>query len=287
MDHAQDNLNGPSSALSSEDNDERTCWICLDTGLGEEPNEAWSHPCHCSGALKWVHRSCLQRWIDERQSRGGQSAPVFCRACGDKYDIVYPEAGPLFMILEALDGKTRVISYYFTGALALGTVYWSAVTYGAVTVMQVLGHREGLRTMEQADPLLLLLLLPSIPLCLILGKAIPWESGIRLLWRRFVRPITAELWFARQKPNSWPPREYAIEPASEGYEFPRVLCSALALPTIATVTGQFLYRRVRSDFSRILLGGLTYLLVKGVLSVSYSEMRYMRTCYREVRDCEN
>ena len=54
----------------------------------------------------------------------------------------------------------------------VGSIYWTAVTYGAVTVMQVVGHKEGLDVMERADPLFLLIGLLTIPVMLILGKMI-------------------------------------------------------------------------------------------------------------------
>uniref|UniRef100_A0A2D4HFB5 Uncharacterized protein n=1 Tax=Micrurus lemniscatus lemniscatus TaxID=129467 RepID=A0A2D4HFB5_MICLE len=67
----------------------------------------------------------------------------------------------------------------------VGSIYWTAVTYGAVTVMQVVGHKEGLDVMERADPLFLLIGLPTIPVMLILGKMIRWEDYVLRLWRKY------------------------------------------------------------------------------------------------------
>lgn len=49
---------------------------------------------------------------------------------------------------------------------------------------QVLGHKEGLSVMEQADPLFLLVGLPTIPIFLILGRMVRWEDYILRMWRR-------------------------------------------------------------------------------------------------------
>lgn len=106
--------------------------------------------------------------------------------------------GPFYLLLEAIDGRTRVLSYYLAGGLILGSFYWSAVTYGAITVMQVVGHRHGLRTMEQADPLLLLFGLPTIPVCLLLAKTIPWERALRLLWRHHIRRWAIVRWLSNK-----------------------------------------------------------------------------------------
>jgi E3 ubiquitin-protein ligase MARCH5 len=50
--------------------------------------------------------------------------------------------------------------------------------------MQVVGHKEGLSVMEQADPLVLLVGLPTIPIMLILGKMVRWEDSVLAFLRR-------------------------------------------------------------------------------------------------------
>lgn len=52
-------------------------------------------------------------------------------------------------------------------------------------VSQVVGHKEGLDVMERADPLFLLIGLPTIPVMLILGKMIRWEDYVLRLWRKY------------------------------------------------------------------------------------------------------
>ena len=54
-----------------------------------------------------------------------------------------------------------------------------------VSVSQVVGHKEGLDVMERADPLFLLIGLPTIPVMLILGKMIRWEDYVLRLWRKY------------------------------------------------------------------------------------------------------
>lgn len=48
-----------------------------------------------------------------------------------------------------------------------------------------MGHKEGLDVMERADPLFLLIGLPTIPVMLILGKMIRWEDYVLKLWRKY------------------------------------------------------------------------------------------------------
>lgn len=108
-----------------------------------------------------------------------------------------------------LDLADRLISKagpFAAAGIMVGSIYWTAVTYGAVTVMQVpppsappvcvcvcdsgsapqvVGHKEGLDVMERADPLFLLIGLPTIPVMLILGKMIRWEDYVLRLWRKY------------------------------------------------------------------------------------------------------
>ena len=53
------------------------------------------------------------------------------------------------------------------------------------STLQVVGHKEGLDVMERADPLFLLIGLPTIPVMLILGKMIRWEDYVLRLWRKY------------------------------------------------------------------------------------------------------
>lgn len=54
-----------------------------------------------------------------------------------------------------------------------------------MVLLQVVGHKEGLDVMERADPLFLLIGLPTIPVMLILGKMIRWEDYVLRLWRKY------------------------------------------------------------------------------------------------------
>ena len=60
----------------------------------------------------------------------------------------------------------------------MGSLYWTGVTFGAVTVMQAVGHDEGLILMERSDPLFLLVALPLVPVVLVMGKMVRWEEPV-------------------------------------------------------------------------------------------------------------
>ena len=69
----------------------RSCWVCFAT-VEDDYDAKWVKPCRCRGTTKWVHQTCLQRWVDEKQ-KGNSSAEVYCPQCGTRYIIVFPEFG--------------------------------------------------------------------------------------------------------------------------------------------------------------------------------------------------
>jgi len=46
-------------------------------------------------------------------------------------------AGPLVYVMDVTDRIISKLCPFIAGGIFIGSVYWTAVTYGAVTVMQV------------------------------------------------------------------------------------------------------------------------------------------------------
>ena len=88
------------------------------------------------------------------------------------------------VIMDTIDGVIFRVCPFIAAGVVVGSIYWTAVTYGAVTVMQVVGQKDGLTMMEDADPLVLLVGLPTIPIMLVLGKMLRWEDQALNLLRR-------------------------------------------------------------------------------------------------------
>lgn len=76
--------------------------------------------------------------------------------------------------------RTRRLKIY-----VLCSVMAFAMFANCIHIYQVVGHKEGLDVMERADPLFLLIGLPTIPVMLILGKMIRWEDYVLRLWRKY------------------------------------------------------------------------------------------------------
>ncbi len=147
------------------------------------------------------------------------NSTVLCTSCyhytvsqndSDDKVRVFLCAGPVVYVLDLADRLISKACPFAAAGIMVGSIYWTAVTYGAVTVMQVrrthrwsdftcvirflrirlsvsqvVGHKEGLDVMERADPLFLLIGLPTIPVMLILGKMIRWEDYVLRLWRKY------------------------------------------------------------------------------------------------------
>ncbi|KAK3095668.1 hypothetical protein FSP39_017419 [Pinctada imbricata] len=260
----------------------RTCWVCFATDE-DDVSALWVRPCRCRGTTKWVHQNCLQRWVDEKQ-KGNSTTKVACPQCNTEYIIIFPKLGPIIYVMDLCDRIIYKICPFIAGGVVIGSVYWTAVTYGALTVMQVLGHKEGLNVMESVDPLFLLICLPIIPVMLILGKMCRWEDYLLKLWRKYAAKLSFlnHLFPSMCSPTPRVPAE--TMPLSDPISATRILCGALIMPTIATITGKILIGTVNSNFQRTLLGGVAFSLIKGVLKIYYKQQQYLRQANRVILD---
>ncbi|XP_062122148.1 E3 ubiquitin-protein ligase MARCHF5 isoform X2 [Drosophila sulfurigaster albostrigata] len=276
-------------AVDASVDTERCCWICFAT---DEDNRlaAWVQPCQCRGTTKWVHQSCLYRWIDEKTQKGNALRSVSCPQCQTEYIIVFPQMGRLGGALEAMDNVVKRLSPFLAAGFFVGSLYWTAVTYGAVTFLQIVGHEHGMSIMEAGDPLILLIGLPAIPVGLILGRLIRWEDALlRLIRNRgtvmrkfpFVNFIYPNLNQEEEPPTSSNPATPAL---SDPVSATRIFCGALLLPTISCIVGRILFDSVENTLHRTLLGGLTFITVKGMLKIYLKQKQYARRKKRRIVD---
>lgn len=266
--------------------DDRQCWVCF-ASEEDDPVAAWVHPCLCKGTTKWVHQVCIQRWVDEKQ-KGNNSTGVVCPQCGTDYIIQFPASGPFLRLLDAVDKLVGRLCPAIAGGVCVGSLYWTCVTYGAVTVMQVAGHTDGLILMESADPLLLLVSLPLVPLGLVLAKMVRWQEPVlHFLRAKLPRlPITKYILpaFASSPKSEGSPSAAAIPPSSDPVSVTRTFCGALFFPTIATFLGSTLFEEVRSPLRRAAMGGFCFVGAKGVLKIYHKQNQYIRQCKRLILD---
>ncbi|KAI8035180.1 E3 ubiquitin-protein ligase MARCHF5 [Drosophila gunungcola] len=300
-----DNASGRGGGTNPED--DRMCWICL---TGDEDQQSarrdWVHPCRCRGTNKWVHESCLSRWIDEKQILAPEG-PVTCTQCRTEYIIVMPPLCRFDALLELLDkGYERLCPSILMGMLA-ATVYFSAVTYGAITLLQMAGYENGMRLLQE-DPTLLMILLPAVPTVLLLGRMIRWDDTlIRWLRRRrqHRQAVPAEQLDAAGQPLPGAPLDDGyfdeLEQEQDGLDGQQLgnafasehlgsvsmsFCIALSLPTVSVILGRSLFGGIyeESRLLGILLGGVTFAAAKGLASVYLRQTQYQCRRHRLVVD---
>uniref|UniRef100_A0A670J6B3 E3 ubiquitin-protein ligase MARCH5-like n=1 Tax=Podarcis muralis TaxID=64176 RepID=A0A670J6B3_PODMU len=194
-----------------------------------------------------------------------------------------PRRGPLVYFLQQVDRILSKVSPFAAAGIVVGTLYWSAVTYGAVTVMQVVGHKKGLDVMERADPLFLLMGLPTIPVMLVLGKMIRWEDYVLRVWRKYSSKLQALQ--ALVPGISCPVPHIPLAESryqSDHLSISRTLCGALVFPTIANLVGRVTFRRVNSSLQRTILGGIAFVALKGALKVYFRQQQYLIQANRRI-----
>ncbi|CAI9733030.1 E3 ubiquitin-protein ligase MARCH5-like [Octopus vulgaris] len=268
-------------STSDPEDEGRTCYICYNTDI--QGQNGWLKPCRCSGSTKWVHNTCLQRWIDGQQLED-LSTKVRCPQCNTEFTIVYPSPGRLVYIMDMTDKVIYKMCPFLAGGIFIGSVYWMAVTYGAVTVMQVLGHKEGLNVMERADPLFLLFGLPAIPLTLICGKLVRWEDYVLRLWRKHSSRLPLINYLFKDECYRDTSMVEGRTDQTNPMSATRVMCGALILPTIATSVGKIAFSSVQSNFQRTLLGGVAFIIIKGFLKIYLRQQLYIQQLSRIVKD---
>ncbi|KAL9894242.1 E3 ubiquitin-protein ligase MARCHF5-like isoform 1-T4 [Glossina fuscipes fuscipes] len=277
----------PASQRQESVDGERSCWICFAT---DEDNcmAAWVQPCKCRGSTKWVHQSCLYRWVDEKQ-KGNALRSVSCQQCQTEYIIVFPQMGKVTSILEAFDNLVKRVSPFLAAGVLVGSLYWTAVTYGAVTFLQIVGHKKGLALMENGDPLILLIGLPAIPVALVLGRMIRWEDAVirfirnrRSVAREF--PLMSFIIPYPEEDEEQTAQNPVTPTLSDPVSVTRIFCGALLLPTISSIVGRLLFESIENTLHRTLLGGLTFITVKGILKIYLKQQQYTRRKKRRIVD---
>jgi len=270
------------------EDDERQCWVCF-ASQDDDPVASWVHPCLCKGTTKWVHQVCIQRWVDEKQ-KGNSNAGVSCPQCGADYIIKFPDSPTVMRLLDTIDKLVGRLCPVIAGGVCVGSLYWTCVTYGAITVMQVVGHDQGLSVMERADPLFLLVSLPLVPVGLVLGKMVRWQDPVlRVLRRKLPRfPLTKYFLpaFAATPEAEGSASAASLPPPSDPVSMTRTFCGALFFPTIAVFLGNSLFENEKSPLRRACIGGFCFVGAKGVLKIYHKQHQYIKQSKRQILNYE-
>lgn len=174
-------------------------------------------------------------------------------------------------------------------SVVLGSIYLCCGSYGLISIIQVMGYEDGRRLIEEADPLLLIIGLPVIPVGLILAKLIKWEEFILKMWRRSASSLPPPLSYMIDKPPAKPRANCDQLLLDPGFNEPlgctRMICGALLLPTVASLIGKIFFSKVSgSQWRRSLIGGLTFILIKGALKIYLRKAQFIRYSQRSIKN---
>lgn len=130
----------------------------------------------------------------------------------------------------------------------------------------------------QADPLFLLVGLPTIPILLILGRLVHWEEALlKFLNRTIPRfPVFKYILPSFRLPVvAAPSQGVEIPPLSDPVSATRVVCGAIVFPSMAVLLGKLLFNPAQSSLKRAFLvsffNGAPFSLVE--TSSSYEKLR--------------
>lgn len=76
----------------------------------------------------------------------------------------------------------------------------------------------------------------------------------------------------------------SYSPNSDPVSFTRTICGGLILPTIATLFGKVIFKRVNSNFQRSIIGGIAFIGLKGILKIYYKQQQFLRQAHRQIKN---
>lgn len=268
----------------------RQCWVCFGTEQDDVNTQdvIWVCPCKCKGTMKWVHEECLQRWVDEKQKRTN-SIRVSCSQCRANYVLAFPPANRFVRLIELYDKLLYGSSPFVAVSVVLGSFYLCCASYGFISIIQVMGYDEGRRLIDEADPLLLIIGLPAIPVSLILAKLVKWEDFLLKLWRQSAHKLPRPLTYFIDKPPARPRANCDQILTDPGFNEPlgctRMICGALLLPSVSALIGKIFFSTVtQSSWRRSLMGGLAFIILKGALKIYLRKSQYIRYSQRTIKN---
>ncbi|XP_037044183.1 E3 ubiquitin-protein ligase MARCHF5-like isoform X2 [Bradysia coprophila] len=183
----------------------------------------------------------------------------------------------LVSILHEVSEVIKVCCPFLVAGVAIVILYWTSVTYGAITLLQVMGYNDGMRLLERTQPLALIVGLPSIPVALILGQFFKWEDSLSNSLLQLTGPDTST---TQIEDLSTLPLHNEPSPPISGS---RILCSALLLPTVSAIIGRA-FHSIDSNLLKTILGGLSFIAVNGTINIILRRSEYFRKRHKKILD---
>ncbi|KAI7862199.1 hypothetical protein BDF14DRAFT_1858528 [Spinellus fusiger] len=181
--------------------EERRCWICF--GEDSDSEGRWIRPCPCSLI---AHEKCLLEWIIEMQKEKPMKE-VRCPQCAAAY--IFTQTTSLTLsVLSTTYQVIRVSAPYILGLIIGCSVMVAATTYGAYTVVTVMGVKESDRWIGNPSQWTwrAWVGLPSIPISL-MASVTSWGDGVPFV--AFLFMCLSRRSYARPR-FAWPPSPLTV-----------------------------------------------------------------------------
>ncbi|XP_054269786.1 E3 ubiquitin-protein ligase MARCHF5-like [Macrosteles quadrilineatus] len=242
----------------------RLCYICL----GEDgEDERWVSPCKCSGSLKWVHQSCIVLWVREQEATR-PFTPAFCSQCRTPLRLI-PQRSLLVSTMDIINKNVyHIYKYYAFWIFGIGVLDTVFCTFAVYAQSQVYGLDATLNALCASTHFHQSMLSMHFTAMSLVAINLPWE---KLLLRELqnLGRLPALKWIF---PEEIPVRYRIIKKV----DVLNVVITSTLHPVVARVIGNFIFPFVESNLQRVLLGGLSFLAVKWVLSMYLQHKKELR-----------
>lgn len=64
----------------------------------------------------------------------------------------------------------------------------------------------------------------------------------------------------------------------------RIFCGALLMPTVSAIVGRVFFESIQNNLHRTLVGGLSFIVVKGALKIYFKHKQHARKKQRKILD---
>lgn len=64
----------------------------------------------------------------------------------------------------------------------------------------------------------------------------------------------------------------------------RIFCGALFMPTVSAIVGRVFFESIQNNLHRTLIGGLSFIVVKGALKIYFKHKQHTRKKQRKILD---
>lgn len=245
--------------MSDADNG-RQCYICLDTS---PPDDAvWVHPCRCTGTMAWVHKRCVLRWVRTNKLYN-------CPQCLTPYRIT-PYKSSLLLALEYIDNtiypSVKAGVAFLVCCVGVDLV---CTALGLFAFIQAYGVDDTIVFLSSSDTTDTLARLHLVSYSLLTINSVSWEdyflkslqyAGKVPLLNLFLPAYTSRrTLFMFRKPS-----------------VSRIVAGSVMLPIFGRLCGQVFFKHVHNQLTRVILGGVSYLVVKGGVYMYFTQKLLVR-----------